>query len=378
MKELARVRDYFPLGLAVGSAFCNRQEETQLLVENIKNGKHTLLMATRRYGKSSLALHALKLSKLPYIETDFYMARNEKIIEVYILKAVVDLIGEALGPVDKLIVSIKKYVKGLKPKLDIGTPVLKLELTPSSPETDPATNIKEALWLLEKLLEENKKQAVLLFDEFQTVGLIAEGKGIEGAIRHVAQKTKYLTFIFSGSHRRLLKTMFEDETRPLYKLCWKIDLKRISKEHYQKHIQAAARLAWKKVLSNELIDEILVLTERHPYYVNKLSDRIFTYYLKTPPQLDNIRTEWLAIVQEEKSDAIREISLLSLGQKGVLLQIAKGEDQLTSKQSVMALEMQSSSILAGLEGLEEKDVIERGEDNQCEIINPVVKYYVLK
>src|ERR1700722_10837071 len=124
-----RARDYFPLGVASGAAFCNRKQETDLLVENIKSGKHTLLMATRRYGKSSLALHALKLSKLPYVEIDFYMATNEKIIEAYILNGVVDLRGKALGPIDKLLTSIKRYVKDLKPKIDIGTSVFKLELT---------------------------------------------------------------------------------------------------------------------------------------------------------------------------------------------------------------------------------------------------------
>jgi hypothetical protein len=39
--------------------------------------------------------------------------------------------------------------------------------------------------------------------------------------------------------------------------------------------------------------------------------------------------------------------------------------------------MSGSAVIAALDGLEEKDVIERDED-QYQIINPVVKYYVLK
>lgn len=34
-----RSRDYFALGVAVGSSFCNRTQETNLLTDNIKNGK---------------------------------------------------------------------------------------------------------------------------------------------------------------------------------------------------------------------------------------------------------------------------------------------------------------------------------------------------
>lgn len=372
-----RKRDYFPLGVAIGSSFCNRTQETSLLIDNIKNGKHTLLMATRRYGKSSLALHALEISKFPYVEIDFYMATNEKIIESYILNGVVELIGKALGPVDKLLTSIKRYVKDLKPKLDIGASIFKLELT-SDIESDPASNVKEGLLLLERLLEEKNKHAVLLMDEFQNVGIIAEGKGIEGAIRHVAQKTKYLTFIFSGSNRKLLKTMFEDETRPLYKLCWKIAVKRIDVEHYQSHIQKAALLTWNKNLDDEALNKIILCTERHPFYLNKLCDRLWTYSKDKPPSIDDVTRAWLEILEEEKSDAIKEISLLSLGQKIILNEIAKGiNHQLTSKQTILEVQMTSSSIITAIDGLEEKDMIEK-QDDRYQLINPVVRFYALK
>src|SRR3990167_61975 len=182
MEYVMPIRDYFPLGIASDGAFCNRSQETALLVENIKSCKHSLLIATRRYGKSSLALHALKLSGLPYIEIDFYMATNEKAVETYLLNGVVELIGKALGPVDKLLTSIKKTVKNLKPKIEIGTTVLKLELNVEI-NSDPAINVKEGLLLLEKLLAERKQHAVLLLDEFQIVGVIAKGAGIEAAIR---------------------------------------------------------------------------------------------------------------------------------------------------------------------------------------------------
>lgn len=370
-------RDYFPLGIASGVAFCNRADETRLLVENIKSGKHTLLIATRRYGKSSLAMKSIQSSGFPYVETDFYMASSEKIVETYILNGVIELIGKALGPVDKLVTSIKKYVKNLKPKLNIGTENFSLELQPST-ETDPATSVKEALLLIESLLAEKKKQAIFLMDEFQNIGVIAAGTGIEAAIRHVAQKTKYLTMIFSGSNRKLLQTMFEDENRPLYKLCWKVALKKISAEYYYPHIQKIAKQTWGKTLGNDEISEILMLTERHPYYVNKLCDRLWTFCEKNPPTIKEMREAWDSILEEERSDAIKEISLLSLGQKTVLLQIAKHpESLLTGKQALLEMQMMGSSVISALEGLEEKDVIERNED-RYQIINPVVRYYALK
>jgi hypothetical protein len=43
---------------------------------------------------------------------------------------------------------------------------------------------------------------------------------------------------------------------------------------------------------------------------------------------------------------------------------------------MLELRMTSSSSTSAFEGLEEKDAIEK-EDNQYQIINPVVKFYVL-
>ena len=50
---------------------------------------------------------------------------------------------------------------------------------------------------------------------------------------------------------------------------------------------------------------------------------------------------------------------------------------LTSKQTVLELQMISSSIITALDGLEERGMIEK-EDEKYQLINPVVRFYALK
>ena len=83
------------------------------------------------------------------------------------------------------------------------------------------------------------------------------------------------------------------------------------------------------------------------------------------------------IIEEEKSDAIKEILQLSTTQKAVLSRVAKEAEHLTDKESIIALGLSGSSIMAALEGLEEKDIIEK-QDKKYQIINPIIKCYVLK
>ncbi len=56
---------YFPSKLALGTQFCNRTEERAALHESINQGRHTVLVAPRRYGKSSLVFKLADESTVP-------------------------------------------------------------------------------------------------------------------------------------------------------------------------------------------------------------------------------------------------------------------------------------------------------------------------
>ena|SRR3990167_6071675 len=171
-------RRMFPLGKAYGKAFCNRTIETKKLIGHIEGGKHTFLLAPRRYGKSSLCEHAFEQLSFSWSKIDFHIAVTDKDAERIIINGVTDLISRSLGSAsEKLMLTAKKYTKRLQPKLSVGPEYFRLELAMVE-KSSPAENIAEALLVLEKLLREKDKQAVLLLDEFQEIGNIVNGRGI--------------------------------------------------------------------------------------------------------------------------------------------------------------------------------------------------------
>ena len=366
-----KVRYMFPLGKAYGKAFCNRVNETKKLVGNIENGKHTFLIAPRRYGKSSLCEHAFEQISFSWSKIDFHLAVKEKDAERILINGVIDLIGKSIGPVDKLIHVIKKQAKKLQPKFSLGTNQMKLELALSN-DSSPAENIAEALLILENLLKEKKKQAVMLLDEFQEIGAMQDGRGIEGAIRHVAQETHHLAIIFCGSNPHLLKTMFEDERRPLYKLCRKLVLDRIGEEHYKEHINQVAEELWGSKLSSDVFNKIMLLTERHPYYINYLCDALCSDYELTPTITD-VETSWDQVIEEERSDLIKDFSSLTTNQRSVMIRIANfGGTNLYSSETAQNMDVPVNSISRAVSTLIEKDYIERIGD-EYRLIVPVYK-----
>lgn len=367
-------RKYFPLGRAVGKAFCNRANETQKLLENIEANKHTLLIAPRRFGKTSLAEKAIAKFKLPHVSVSFNTCSDEQDVAQLVSSAASQLIGQSFNQADKLLNLIKNSVKHLTPKISIGGKFIQLELVPESRKTPAQTIIAESLMLVEKLFtEKNNQRAVMLLDEFQTVGQIAKGKGVEAAIRNAAQDMAHLTIIFSGSNRSLLNTMFEDENRPLYKLCRKLYLSRIDVEHYHSHLNEAAKVAWNEPLPQAVFDKIMLLSERHPYYVNYLCDVVWTEQ-KNLPSVSDVDAAWKQVVQEEESDANAEIARFAPGQRKIIKYLANNLDDgsLMSSEAISQLGMAQSSIAGAVTALVEKDIIEK-DANGYNIINPIIK-----
>jgi AAA+ ATPase superfamily predicted ATPase len=364
-------RQLFPLGKAYGKAFCNRKKETADLVGNIQSGKHTLLIAPRRYGKSSLAERGIEKADYPFTKINFHLCTSEEEVTEFILNHVIKLIGESIGQVNKMMASIKKYLSNLEPLLSFGNDIAKLQLIPKR-KTNPSMIISEALLLIENLLRDKKKRAILFLDEFQEINHISQHRAIEGAIRTAAQEMQKLSIIFSGSIRSLLLSMFEDENRPLYKLCRKIKLDRISIADYQNHIQKIATMTWGNPLEQDVFNKIISLSNRHPYYINYLCDVIWAD-CENVPNIKNIENSWNKVVIEEWSDALKELSDLPLGQKRILKYIAiNAPKNLTSQEACQQLSMPASSITTALQALTAKDYIEKDVNNHYQVINPLL------
>ena len=263
-----QVEHYFPKGLALGKAFCNRQLEKKHLLNNIKAGQHTLVIAPRRYGKTSLVKQVLTQEKIVYGEADLFVAVDSKQIEQQITMAIKCIVQQCCSTLEQTIRILTDAFKQSSAKWLIGIKGLQLELTHDA--LDPATALLEALQALENVLAKKKIFATLFIDEIQEIGEVAQGRALEGAIRHVAQKTQYLSFIFSGSKRHLLSQMFYSQSRPLYKLCDKMTLQPIDEKHYITHLTHYAQSYWQDTLSDTVLKTIFTLTQRHPYYMNLL------------------------------------------------------------------------------------------------------------
>lgn len=360
----------FPLGIAKGKYFCNRVAETKQLIRNIHNCTHSVLISPRRYGKTSLAYKAIRESKLPSARIDLYMTTSAADIEKAIIAGVDNLLSHICSNAEMLLSLIKDFIKVLKPSFEMGTRGLKIKLQPSDKTTSSA-NICEALQILDGILRKKSIKAVLLIDEFQEVQLVAPNQGIEGAIRHVAQETENFTLIFSGSHRHLLSSMFNNKNKPLYRLCDEIQLNRISEADYLPFLKKFSLSQWEETLNEPVMNAILNYSERHPYYFNAICEKLFMK--ETLPTVPDVDAIWQHLLITKKKDVLTETKELNITHKKLLVAISHGiNKELTGQQFLSQAELPGSTVVRALEYLEDNDFIEKRND-QYYIIDPLLK-----
>lgn len=370
MSKKISALDYFPLSVAIGDAFCNRVDEIKQLQHYVLHKRPVLLMSPRRYGKTSLALRAITQTQLPYAQIDLFSAVDEMDIERVILRGVGKVISQMESLPQKAFSLASELFEGTHVRVALTT--LGVEIDAHKEREKSSYRVLDVLERLEKLAKKTHQQIILFFDEFQTIREITPDHAMEAVLRQVAQLTQSISFVFSGSSRHLLHELFEDRTRPFYKLCERVSLDRISENAYEKHIQLAAKIHWGHGLNENELASIFSYSERHPYYLNLLCSRLL---LADKPSVSNIKKAWSLYALEQRSHVACELDLLSKNQKKLLIMLARSNGTLApfGKDFVHTTNMSKATIEQSLSFLEKKDYVFRNADGRFTILDPLIK-----
>ena len=373
--------DLFPSKLALGEQFCNRIQERKVLADNIAKARHTVLVSPRRYGKSSLAHQVIAELRLLFASIDLFLAYDDKTVTQRLLAGISKAVSEILPPSEKAF----KKVQALfgKFKISLGLGLFQIEILQEGRELDAVDQIYSALTALADLAKQENKKIIIFIDEFQDISAAKNAKSIQGAIRHVAQETSSLVFLFSGSNRHLLLEMFDDKSMPLYMLCDKLYLERMHSSDYRPHLEALALKVWSKKLPDAVFEKIMSLTELHPFYVNLLCHKLWKEKF---PDAKKVEASWHECMEEESRRIRAEIEKLTRNQQDLLKALALFPTEEPSGQAFSARSgLSASSLHQAFKVLSDQDIVFRvkQEDecvpffqkNQVRILDPLMAYY---
>ncbi len=351
-------------GYTSAEYFCDRKEEVNKILSAIDNGRNITLLSLRRMGKTGLIYHVFnqlalrKKERLLYL--DIMAAANLNDFVKEFSKAIVldekKRSGNYLTKVKNLIVSLRGKIT-----FDQLTGVPSFELDYRKPE-----ETQKDLATLFQYLSNQKVNYIIAIDEFQQITYFPE-KNAEALLRTYSQQySANLRFIFSGSNKTILSSMFSQYGKPFYQSSDILSLGKINKSDYADfiyyHFQNNGRNIDKDLIYL-ILDELECYTFYVQYYFNKLWG---IQVLKIDNKLTN--NILVDILNERESIYYSYKSLLTENQFLLLKAIAK-EGKVSQPNSVKFLRAnrlgQASSVNRSLQALLDKEMIYNEDGNYC-------------
>lgn len=329
--------------------FYGREKELYELKTHITNSTNVLLFSKRRMGKSTLIKNLFN-----EIEKDFIVIY----IDIYNI-----ITAEDFGSL--LLNGITKSQKG-----DIKSIMLKLsqffKKTKVEPTFDPQTGemgiraITKAL-SFDELIEDSfnalfkiaqTKNVVLAIDEFQQIADIKDVK-IDAILRKYMQEAKNISYIFLGSKRNILNSLFAYKA-PLYSMATPFSLKPLEindiYNYSKKHID----------IDNKIVEYIYELSAGETKLIQMILHRIYI----NKDDIENIDRNFVDRVLEtilvSKNDHYKTLfEIFSTNQKKAFKLLSKYSKELFSEKILREENISRPSMQSSLNQLFSKEYIDK-------------------
>ena len=259
----------FSYGGVVGNGeFCNRAQELSDLTDLISSAGRCFVYAERRMGKSSLILRVLgELPKKQFLPVyvDLWPTDGTLAFATAIARATT---AAAETKTTRLLELGKQLFGRLRPSVSLdetGQPTVEFGVEGRSASK---SELSEVLAAPQILAEKTSKIVVMVFDEFQQITAYEDGLA-ERQIRSSIQHHHRVAYIFLGSRKHLLQSMFLDESRPLYRSAMHYPIGSIKTKHWLPFIAQRFRDA-NKAIDKQLIEQLCEQTQGHPFYTQHL------------------------------------------------------------------------------------------------------------
>jgi AAA+ ATPase superfamily predicted ATPase len=258
--------------------FCDRQNESEILLKAISSKRNMTLISLRRMGKTGLLKHVkYLLENMPKGSQ-----KDKKPVAVIYMDLMPTMNGtEMLNTLSSAILHMKRDEKNflekvlsvlstLRPKIGFdeltGQPTVELKVESQS-------DIQFGFEHLLRFISEIKQDLVFMIDEFQQISQYPE-RNMEHILRTIIQSYPTIPFIFSGSSKHMLEPMFTAAGRPFYQSAELMYLDKIQLPEYSKFITGKFETGGIKI-DDEALSRILDWTRGHTFYVQHICNLLY-------------------------------------------------------------------------------------------------------
>ncbi len=352
---MIQVNPFLVEGYLSPEYFCDRVEETALLMRHVTNRCNVALIAPRRLGKSGLIHNCFQQSEMQEnyycIYIDIYDSKNLSEFVYMLGKGILAALmpkgrkvwESFLGILQSLKSTISFDING-NPEWSIGVGDIQT----------PDLTLDEIFTYLERA----DKPCLVAIDEFQVIATYPE-KTVEATLRKRIQGCRNANFIFSGSKRHMMALMFTSQSRPFYHSSSIMGLEPINEQTY---LDFANRHLAKinKQISAEAFHGLYARFDGVTWYIQYVLNMLFTT-MTSHDVLDvsDVNYAIRGIISQHKFAYQALMFLLTARQKQLLFAIAKENrpDSILAQAFLKKYSLGASVVQGAAKVLLEKDFL---------------------
>jgi AAA+ ATPase superfamily predicted ATPase len=264
------INPFVTSGYAGAEYFCDRVQETKDITAWLRNGNNLALISPRRYGKTDLIRHCFAQEEMKERYYTF-------IIDIYSTKSLLEMVNkmgrtilEALKPKGKrhweLFLSVVRSLKTGITYDAMGQPSWNVSVGDIA---NPNNTLDEIF----HYLQQADKPCLVAIDEFQQI-LKYGDTNVEAALRTYVQYCSNANFVFMGSQRHLMGSMFVSPNRPFYQSVTVMNLDLIEMEKYWEFCRTHFEKAG-KTIDKDVVEALYARFEGVTFYLQKVMNVLF-------------------------------------------------------------------------------------------------------
>ena len=247
-----------------GSNFIGRENEINYIIELLGLGQNIVLIAPRRYGKTSLVLEILSKIKSPEMYSAFIDIFAIPTLEILPSQITTEVLKN--HKLDKAFINSKNSALAMIKNIKLKAAIEDFEfiLGFSEHKENSWDLLGKSIDFIDQFSEKHNKRMVCAFDEFGDIKKL-DGNKIVKLFRSKIQLHKNTSYIFSGSYESVMSGMFIKKNSPFFRFARIIHLGEIEKSKFLPFYKTQLR-KYKIETEDNYLNKILDFTKGHPYY----------------------------------------------------------------------------------------------------------------
>lgn len=363
----------FPLGGPVAEDdIVDREDFLKSIQTRLADGQSIMLTGPRRIGKTSLALETLRQLK----KQDFYVASVDFFrvsTKRELATAIIDACLENRTGIHRTMDALKGGIKTVTSATKLAMKLKGLEFSVTLPDKNTSDDIllSYALDLPEKLAVADKKQTIVVFDEFQDAARIVGDEVFKLMRSHFQLHTK-ANYLFLGSKEGIMNNIFAGPDQAFYRFATILPLPPISSSAWTIYIKR--KFEDKGIKCNDqVIKEIIKISGGHPQDTMLICSETYYLLLETGEKRLTIDSVQLG--------TNRALASLTPVFDGILDELGPAKRILTrliQKLSIYEKGTHPTEIKRMVDMLINKGIIEKTDRGAYVFVEPMLKEYLQK